>query len=346
MKSRRKFLKTAGAGMGSCTFGGMMTPITDLGKGKPFKNQQIISEKPYFIDTWPDYITSDTEILKVGLCQVYTEPWDLENNLNRTLFAINEAAEKGAEIAVTPECVIHGYSWDNSLGKSVDFRNRLYEVAEDLDGEHLTLIKGAAKKHGIYILIGFVEQGSNNKIHNTAALISPQGEYIHIYRKVHCRQFESIHHWGYFTPGDRFISDTLSFGKKHFNIGTMICFDREIPETLRCLRALGSEIVLCPLATDTSDLIHFKNTADNEIITRIRATSNELFIVVVNHAGRFNGGSFIAGPMGEVFCQLSEKPEVLVYDVPLGIIGRKFHNEPLGWMGWGYRRDDIYKKYI
>jgi predicted amidohydrolase len=126
----------------------------------------------------------------------------------------------------------------------------------------------------------------------------------------------------------------------------MICFDREIPESLRCLRALGSEIVLCPLATDTSDLLHFKNRADNELITRIRATSNELFIIVVNHAGRFNGGSFIVGPMGEVFCQLSDAPQVLVYDVPLGIIAKKFHNEPLGWMGWGYRREEVYKNYL
>jgi predicted amidohydrolase len=346
MTDRRKFLKMTGTGMGACTLGGIIVPFSNSAIEDRQTAKKSGSEKPYFIEALPDYIGPDTETLKVGICQVYTEPWDLENNLKRTLSAIDEAAEKGAEIAVTPECVIHGYSWDESMGKSNSFRNQLFGVAEDLGGAHLTLIKERAKKNRIYILIGFVEKGSEDQIHNTAALISPQGEFVYVYRKVHCRHFENIHHWGYFTPGEHFFSDTVYFDSKHFNIGTMICFDREIPESVRCLRALGSEIVLCPLATDTSDLIHFNNKADNELITRIRATSNEMFIVVVNHSGRFNGGSFIVGPMGEVFCQLSEKPEVVVYEVPVGIIAKKFHNEPLGWMGWGYRREEIYRKYI
>jgi N-carbamoylputrescine amidase len=242
--------------------------------------------------------------------------------------------------------VIHGYSWDESHGKALAVRNKLYTAAEDPDGDRLSVVKELAKRLGIYILFGFVEKGMNNDIHNTAALISPQGTYIYKYRKVHCRHFESIRHWGYFTPGDHFYCENLDFENKNFNVATMICFDREIPETLRCLRALKSEIVLCPLATDTSDMTLYKNRADNEQITRIRATSNELFIVVVNHAGRFNGGSFVAGPRGELFCQLTDKPEVVVYDVPVGAVRKKFHSEPFGWMGWGYRRDDVYKKYI
>ena len=76
------------------------------------------------------------------------------------------------------------------------------------------------------------------------------------------------------------------------------------------------------------------------------STCNELFIVVVNHAGRFNGGSFITGPKGELFCQMNADPGVLTYELPVGIISKEFHNEPLGWMGWGYRRPEIYKKYI
>jgi len=332
--------------MGTSSFSSLIPMITGQKNNHPDSLPNSGSEKPYFIDPLPEYVKEDTEILKTGICQVYTEPWDIENNLTRTVSAIEEAAAKGAEIAVTPECVIHGYSWDDTLGKSASFRSRLFDAAEDLDGARLSVIKNTAVKLGIYVLIGFVEKGLNKKIHNTAALISPQGTYIHVYRKVHCRHFESIDHWGYFTPGDRFFSDNLRIGKKDFNVGTMICFDREIPESLRCLRALNAEIVLCPLATDTSDMLQYKNRADNEQITRIRATSNELFIAVVNHAGRFNGGSFIVGPMGEVFCRLSEKPDVIVYDVPVGAIRKNFHNEPLGWMGWGYRRDEVYKKYI
>jgi len=346
MVKRRSFLKYAGTGISSITIGSVISNVSGCNTKSTNYSLDHQIKTPFHIQKLPDYVKPDTEILKVGLCQIYTEPWTIEDNFSRTLTAIDTAAQKGAEIAITPECVIHGYSWDDSQGKSDSFRDKLYGIAETLDSEHLTQIKIKAQQHKMYIMIGFVEKGETNKIHNTAALISPKGEFIYVYRKVHCRHFESIHHWGYFTPGDKFYSETLNFDDRNFNIGTMICFDREIPESLRCLRALGAEIVLCPLATNTSDLTSYRNRADNEMITRIRATSNELFIVVVNHAGRFNGGSFIAGPQGEVFCQLSEEPDVIVYDVPLGAIREKFHNEPLGWMGWGYRRDDVYKKYL
>ena len=104
-------------------------------------------------------------------------------------------------------------------------------------------------------------------------------------------------------------------------------------------------MVLCPLATDTSDMTLLRNETDNEMITRVGSTCNELFIVVVNHAGRFNGGSFITGPKGELFCQMNADPGVLTYELPVGAISNEFHSEPLGWMGWGYRRPEIYKKY-
>jgi N-carbamoylputrescine amidase len=284
--------------------------------------------------------------LKIGMCQVYTEEWAIEANINRTLEAIDLAAKQGAEIAVTPECVIQGYPIDENKGKSESIKRRLFSVAETPDSRNLKLFKEKAIEKGIYILVGFVEKGEGELIHNTAALIAPDGQFVYLYRKVHCRNFENINHWGYFTPGDNFYSADLQFKEGRYNIGTIICFDREIPESLRCMRSLGAELVLCPLATDTSDMSVYKNETDNEIITRVQSTCNELFIVVVNHAGRFNGGSFITGPKGELLCQMNAEPGVLTYEVPLGAISEEFHNEPLGWMGWGYRRPEIYKKYI
>ena len=335
MTERRKFLKTAG--MGICTFA--------IGTAHS-QSQQIDDEKPFILKDLPDHYAEGYSSIKIGMCQVYTEEWKIEDNIERTLNSIDIAAGEGAEVAITPECVFHGYPFDDSQGKSESFRKKLYDIAEPRDSQHVKLFKDKAREKGIYILVGFVEKGVEGIIHNTAALISPQGEFEYVYRKVHCRHFENINHWGYFTPGEDFYSKQLPFGDKNYNVGTMICFDREIPESLRCLRSLGAELVLCPLATNTSDMTHYKNRADNESITRIRATSNELFIVVVNHAGRFNGGSFIVGPYGELFCQMGEQPGVLTYDVPVGYISKKLHNEPLGWMGWGYRRPEIYSKYI
>jgi predicted amidohydrolase len=303
-------------------------------------------KEPFILKKLPDNYGKGLSTVKIGMCQVLTKEWAVEANIKRTLEAIDLAAEQGAEIAVTPECVFHGYPIDETQGKSASFRRKLFSVAESLDSEHLKLFKGKAKDKGIYISVGFVEKGESELIYNAAALIAPDGQFVYVYRKVHCRHFENIHHWGYFTPGSNFNAADLHFNGRQYKVGTIICFDREIPESLRCMRSLGAELVLCPLATDTSDMTRYRNGTDNEMITKVGSACNELFIVVVNHAGRFNGGSFITGPKGELFCQMNADPGVLTYDLPVDIISKEFHNEPLGWMGWGYRRPEIYKKYI
>ncbi len=86
--------------------------------------------------------------------------------------------------------------------------------------------------------------------------------------------------------------------------------------------------------------------ADNELITRCRAAENEVFIAVVNHAIRFNGGSFVVGQGGQKIIQRGAAPEVCVIELPVGAAADKFHSQPLGWMGWGYRRPEVYEKYL
>jgi hypothetical protein len=98
------------------------------------KTKTFISKKS---DDYSEYST-----LKVAMCQVYTEEWAFEANIKRTLEAIDLASKQGAEIAVTPECVFHGYPIDATKGKSKLFRKKLYNIAESLDGEHLQLFKG------------------------------------------------------------------------------------------------------------------------------------------------------------------------------------------------------------
>lgn len=343
--SRRDFVKSAGFGaaLGISGCGGISHGPDSC---ESDRSKLSKADRTPQAGNLPDYYRYRFKSLKIGLCQVHTKQWAIEDNLERTIAAIESAAEQGAEIAVTPECVLHAYAWDDSEGKSQQFRQRLYGVAEPLDGEHLQLVCGKARELGIYILIGFVERGDNNRIHNSAALISRQGKIVNLYRKVHCRPFEDIHYRGYFTPGDEFTVKELRFGDRQFKVGTMICFDREIPESVRCLRSLGAEIILCPLACDTSDMAGRKNRVNNEIITRCRAASNEVYIAVVNHAARFNGGSFVVGPTGELLKQLRADAEVYVLDVPVGVIAKKFHSNPIGWMGWSHRRQDVYDKYL
>jgi predicted amidohydrolase len=288
----------------------------------------------------PDLWEGSPAVVKVAMCQVFTEEWAVEDNLARTLDALREAAERGAELAITPECVISGYGFEKP-----EQRGRVHELAETADSPRLARVRETARALGMDVGLGFAER-DGDLVHNSAAVISRKGELLDLYRKVHCRHFESIWHWGWFTPGERFLAVERPCSQGAYNLGVMICFDREVTETVRCLRALGSHLIACPLACDTEDAAHHGNYAENEMVTRVRAAENEVFIAVVNHAGRYNGGSFAVGPGGELLHQMGPEAGVVVLDIPVGAVRDGFHTKPLGWMGWGYRRPEVYDHYL
>ena len=76
----------------------------------------------------PNLHDEDYAGMRVALCQIETERGDLDGNFSRALLALETAREKGADLAVTPECVIHGYAEANST----DDQARLREVAEPI----------------------------------------------------------------------------------------------------------------------------------------------------------------------------------------------------------------------
>jgi len=285
--------------------------------------------------------------VRVALCQVYTEAWDSAGNFRRLMEGLEEAARQGAELAITPECVLHGYGFADRE----ELRLRTLEAAEPLDGPRIAAVRDLARRTGMDIVFGFAERGpeaegqDGPRLHNSAAFISREGALLWVYRKVHCRDFESAEYAGAFTPGDRFYVSPRRYDAGEFPIGAYICFDREVAEATRCLRALGVQFIACPLATSTFPMDQPPARADNEIITRVRAAENEVCIAVINHAGRFNGGSFVVGPMGELICRLGEEAEVRTVEVPVGAAAR-LQAHARGWMGWGFRRPEVYALYL
>jgi predicted amidohydrolase len=282
--------------------------------------------------------------VKIGLCQTETVEWDVEGNFRRVTLDIKEAARQGAELIITPECVLNGYAGPGLP----DWKTRFPATTEPMEGLYLTRVREQAKSLGVEIVFGFAERAEAGAFHNTAVLIDGNGGIVWAYRKMHCRPFESVEHDGLFTPGERFYVSEQTYAGGTLRVGAMICFDREIVESVRCLRGLKAEFIACPLATNTYSLTEASapgRKADNEMITRARAAENEVFIAVVNHAGRFNGGSYLVGPLGETICQLGEAPEVRTVSIPLGVT-TGLHSDPLGWMAWDHRRPAAYTPYL
>ena len=145
----------------------------------------------------------------------------------RCLELIDEAAEKGADLAVTTETV-NAYL---SLG---DTR---FTYDETLEGESVRLFSEAAKKHKMHLAVGLA-LNIDGKPYNCAVLFGENGEIIGVHKKVHLPAGEELH----FNNGDRFEVFETKFG----NVGMLVCWDLQFPEAARELALGGADLICCP----------------------------------------------------------------------------------------------------
>ena len=80
---------------------------------------------------------------------------------------------------------------------------------------------------------------------NTFVLFDRLGERKLVYAKVHTCDFDVERN---LTAGDDFYVTALNTACGDINVGAMICYDREFPESARILMLKGAELILVPNA--------------------------------------------------------------------------------------------------
>ncbi|MHA6758406.1 carbon-nitrogen hydrolase family protein [Streptacidiphilus sp. PAMC 29251] len=209
-------------------------------------------------------------------------------------------------IAVYPELHLHG------ADDTPKTRNqRLRDSAEPLTGARTRLLAELAGDLGIWLVPGSVcEQGADGQLFNTALAFSPEGRLAASYRKVFpWRPYEP------YDPGDRFVVfDLPGTGRA----GLSICYDAWFPEVSRHLAWLGAEVILNVVKTTTSD------RAQEVVLARANAITNQVFMVSVNCAGPVGSGrSLIVDPEGTVRVEaVDAAPTVLTDVLDLGHVHR------------------------
>ncbi len=119
---------------------------------------------------------------------------------------------------------------------------------------------------------------------NTVSLIDRHGEIVMTYAKIHTCDFSTME--GACTPGEDFYVCTLDTDKGDVNIGTMICFDREFPESARILMLKGAELILTPNSCELE--------ANRIGQFRARAYENMLGVAMTNYAAPQENGHSVA----------------------------------------------------
>lgn len=161
----------------------------------------------------------------------------LEEQLNIGKTACIKAKEMGADIALFPEMWSDGYYLPQEEG-AVD------KLAIAVDSEFIDSFSVLAKELKMAIGITFLEKNDSKPL-NSIILFDRNGlERMH-YSKVHTCAFDDEK---VLSSGEDFYVTDLNIGRGTVKIGSMICFDREFPESARILMLKGSEVILAPNA--------------------------------------------------------------------------------------------------
>ncbi len=143
---------------------------------------------------------------------------------------LEEAASAGCELAVTIETV-------NACLTLGDTRFPYPEVYGGLDDPVVIRFSEAAKKHKMHIVAGLLLT-LEGKTYNCAVLFDTNGNIAGIHKKVHLPAGEELT----VTHGDSFEVFKTDIG----NIGMLVCWDMQFPESARELALGGADIIACP----------------------------------------------------------------------------------------------------
>lgn len=176
-------------------------------------------------------------VLKIALLQI-APTGTLSGNLEKGLDACRKAKEMGADIALFPEMWSNGYHiYDRPVEDWM-------AEAISADSDFINAFAAAAKELNMAIGVTLLEQyGSHPR--NSMILFDRFGRKQFTYAKVHTCDFDVERN---LTPGDDFYTTPLDTACGEVQVGAMICYDREFPESARILMLKGAELILVPNA--------------------------------------------------------------------------------------------------
>ena len=130
----------------------------------------------------------------VGLVQMKSSA-DADENLNRAVSFVEQAAEMGAQVVCLPELFRSEYFCQREDAS-------LFDLAEPVPGPSTEALGRIAREKKITVIAPVFERRAAGLYHNSAAVIDDEGRIAGIYRKMHIPDDPAYYEKFYFTPGD------------------------------------------------------------------------------------------------------------------------------------------------
>ena len=245
-------------------------------------------------------------MLQVALLQMAAAGLDQEANLAKGEEYCRQARQMGADIALFPEMWNIGYTSycvedDNAAsdlwraperwikGEPDSFeamreeRERWQARAVGRDSAYINHFRGLARELEMAIAITYLEAYPAAP-RNTVSLIDRHGEIVLTYAKVHTCAFGMME--AALMAGHDFSVAMLDTAQGPVQVGAMICYDREFPESARVLMLKGAEIILIPNACEME--------RHRKAQLQTRAMENMVGVALANYAAPQDNGHSMA----------------------------------------------------
>jgi nitrilase len=187
---------------------------------------------------------------RVAIVQVPPIVLDREATLDLVTERIDEAADAGARLIAFGETFVPGYPewiWGLRPGDDGDIvaaiHARLLDQAVDLDADGLGLVRDAARRRGVVVVVGVHEREgahSRSTLYNTVVVIGAHGDVLLRHRKLMPTNAERMV-WG---QGDGVGLEAVDTPAGR--LGSLICWENYMPLARFALYASGVQIYVAP----------------------------------------------------------------------------------------------------
>lgn len=248
--------------------------------------------------------------MRVACAQYRIEDGSPKANRARSLRAVQEAADRGADLVVLPELAVSGCDFGEGDASA---------LAEEVpNGPTVRAWKKAGEELGIYIVGGLLER-RDESLYNSAVIAGP-GTFGR-YRKTHLWDAEKLR----YKVGEELQIFETPLGR----VGLLICYDAWFPEAARTLAVRGADIICIP-ASAPDDWVPEAQRRGGLTMLNVHAAAhanaNRLFIAAANRVGDgYTGRSCIVDVTGGVLALGGAEEELLLADIDVERARREKH---------------------
>ena len=258
-------------------------------------------------------------------------------NIFNGMKACREAKANGADIALFPEMWSSGYTFphnkewleQNSISLNSKYVKQFSEIASELD---MAIVITLLEKH-------------EPKPRNTVCLFDRHGKLVYRYSKVHICDFGEDDDEGVLDAGENFYVEELDTKEGLIKVGSMICYDREFPESARILMIKGAELILVPNACpmEINRLSQLRGRAYENMLAIATCNYPALHRGCNGHSTLFDGVIYnteTGAPRDMLVSETGDEEGVFFAELDVDML-RKYRSREIG--GLKNRRTELYR---